>query len=127
MRQTLLLAYLLIAIAAWGQSGKAVRGYVPANGFVPDETTAIKVAEAVLIPVYGAQQIADEQPFRAELRGDIWTVSGTIPCNKPATNPTPPVTPAPGIKRKDLYCEGGAALVRISKSDGKVLFMIHSK
>ncbi len=28
-------------------------GYKPAQGFVPNETTAIKVAEAIWLPIYG--------------------------------------------------------------------------
>jgi len=28
-------------------------GVVPKNGFVPDEKTAIAIAEAILIPIYG--------------------------------------------------------------------------
>jgi hypothetical protein len=38
---------LLIVTLARGQ------GYRPKEGYVPDSTTAVKIAEAVLVPVYG--------------------------------------------------------------------------
>ncbi len=40
--------------------------YVPKDGFVPDEETAIKIAEAVWHPIYGTN-LNDEHPFRAQL------------------------------------------------------------
>jgi len=60
--------------AAFGQ------GHTPSNGFVPDNATAVKVAEAVLIPVYGAKQIESERPFTATLKKGVWTVAGTLRC-----------------------------------------------
>ena len=38
------------------------RGFqkTPVNGYVPDPTTAVRIAEAVLIPICGAKQIAYE-------------------------------------------------------------------
>jgi hypothetical protein len=50
----------------------------PLEGFVPDENTAIKVAETVWIPVFG-NDIYRHQPFKAELiNGKYWKVYGTI-------------------------------------------------
>jgi hypothetical protein len=37
--------------------------YAPKDGFVPDAKTAVKIAEAVLIPVYGENKIESERPF----------------------------------------------------------------
>jgi hypothetical protein len=34
------------------------------SGFVPDATTATKIAEAVLVPLNGQKKIASERPFR---------------------------------------------------------------
>ncbi len=45
------------------------KSVVPKDGFVPTATVAVAIAEAVLIPVYGRQQIASERPFKAELSG----------------------------------------------------------
>jgi hypothetical protein len=80
--------------------------YIPADGFVPDSKTAIGVGEAVLIPVYGEDRIRSEEPFSADLNGDVWFVHGTLP--KP-------------------HNEGGVAQVSISKSKGCILPMIHGK
>ena len=88
-------------------------GYVPKDGFVPDSKTAMAVAEAVLKPVYGEAQIISERPFGAKLEADVWTVSGTLHCE--------------GEKDPNISCKGGVAVVRISKSDAKVLSMTHGK
>ena len=78
---------------------------VPKDGFVPDEGTAIKIAEAVLLPIYGAEQISKEKPFVAKLKNGVWLVSGTLP--------------------RDWL--GGVAMVEISKADGKILRVTHGK
>jgi len=89
---------------------KAAKGYVPPDGFIPTSQTAIAVAEAVLIPVYGKNQIESERPFKAVLDGNAWVVTGSVPCHNPP----------PGAE-----CPGGAAEIRISKRTGRVLFMTH--
>jgi hypothetical protein len=78
--------------------------YKPKNGYVPNSETAIKIAEAVLIPVYGEKMIVSEHPFTAVLNGDVWKVEGTLHC---------------------AHCPGGSAEVKISKSTGQILHMIH--
>jgi hypothetical protein len=57
----------------------------PAGGYVPDATTAVRIAEAVLMPIYGAKQIGYEKPFDATLDGDVWTVNGTLHCKNNGT------------------------------------------
>jgi hypothetical protein len=101
-----LLSFLLILEVAMGQPKSA--GFIPKNGFVPDEATAVAVAEAVLIPVYGKDTILSERPFKAVLRGEKWTVTGSVPCNSPG-----------------LPCPGGEAVVWVSKKTGQILFMTH--
>jgi hypothetical protein len=49
-------------------------GYTASNGYVPDAATAVKIAEAVLVLVYGEQKIVSERPFTATLKGNFWTV-----------------------------------------------------
>jgi NTF2 fold immunity protein len=89
-------------------------GYKPPSGFVPNSSTAVKIAEAVLIPVYGEQQITSERPFGANLKDDVWVVEGTLHC--------------PGAQTVSaVSCDGGVATVRISKLDGRILFMWHGK
>jgi hypothetical protein len=86
----------------------------PKKGYVPDAATAVKIAEAVLSPIFGEKQIENERPFRATLRDDVWTVGGSLHCSD-------------GKGGTTTMCEGGAAQIRISKTDGRVLFVIHYK
>ena len=85
-------------------------GFVPKEGFVPNGDVAKAIAEAVLSPVYGTEAIISERPFHVKLDGDIWIVSGSVPCVDPPAGAT---------------CPGGAAEVRISKKTGQILYMIH--
>jgi hypothetical protein len=77
--------------------------YRPKNGFVPDEKTAIRIAEAVLTSIYGEKQIKSEEPFSAKLHNGVWTVEGTI---------------AEGV-------EGGVAIIKISKAHGTIISVTH--
>lgn len=102
----------LAAVVQTASAGveKTAKGYVPPDGFIPTAQTAIAVAEAVLIPVYAKDQIESESPFNAVLDGNVWVVTGSVPCHNP-----PP----------RAECPGGAAEIRISKRTGQVLFMAH--
>jgi hypothetical protein len=80
----------------------------PKDGFVPNAETAMKIAEAVLIPVYGERKISEERPFKSTRQGDMWRVTGTLNCGAP-------------------NCAGGTAVVRISKATGEILFVGHCK
>jgi hypothetical protein len=84
---------------------------IPKEGFVPTADVAITIAEAVLVPVYGKDVIHSERPFHAALKGDLWIVSGTVPCE--------------GAPR-GAVCPGGNAEVRISKKTGRIVYMMHS-
>src|SRR5437899_158678 len=84
------------------------QGYVPTQGFVPDSATAVRIAVAVWMPIYGERQIMSEQPFVATLKDSVWTVSGSLP--------QPPAGAA---------VAGGTAVVRIAKRDGRILFVQH--
>ena len=78
---------------------------IPTDGVVPDKETAVRIAEAVLIPIYGRQQIESERPFNATLIEGIWIVEGTLP----------------------KLMLGGVAQVEISKHDGRILRITHGK
>ncbi len=78
---------------------------VPKAGFVPDQATAIRIAEAVWIPIYGEVQIASEKPFVAELKGDVWVVTGTLQAD----------------------VDGGVAIAEIAKRDGRIIRVSHGK
>jgi hypothetical protein len=83
--------------------------WVPDKGFVPDELTAIVIAEAVWIPIYGEKAIAAERPFRAKLEDGVWLVTGSLDCPS------------------GTLCVGGTALARISRRDGTVLQVTHTQ
>lgn len=89
-------------------------GYVPKQGYVPNSTTAVKIAEAVLVPVYGEAKVASERPFTATLKAGVWTVQGTLRCPD-------------GKGGTTTECVGGVAVVKLSKADARILFMIHYK
>ena len=71
---TFALFFSCIAVA-----GEQAHSYVPPNGAVPDGETAVAIAEAILIPIYGRDQILSERPFRAILKNEIWAVEGSLP------------------------------------------------
>lgn len=84
------------------------RGARPEAGFVPDQATAVRIAEAVWIPIYG-EGIVEQRPYRASLVDGVWRVAGTLHC------------PGGGI------CTGGTAYAEISRDDGRILFVIHGQ
>jgi NTF2 fold immunity protein len=104
-------AIVLCAVLFASAFGK---GYKPELGYVPDSKTAVRIAEAVLIPVYGEKQVESEKPFAAKLRNEVWTVAGTLRCPD-------------GNGGSTTMCDGGVAEVQISKADGRILFMTHYK
>ena len=79
--------------------------YQPPNGFVPDKATAVRIAEAVLTPIYGEEHIKSERPFHAVLSGDTWNVSGTLPQG----------------------WDGGTAVISIDRRDGRISNVTHYK
>ena len=85
---------------------KGAKSIHPKNGFVPDEATAIKIADAAAVAQYGESIISKERPFRTRLYGDTWIVKGTL-------HP-------PGAL-------GGTAVIKVSKIDGRILFMTHEE
>ena len=90
------------------------QGYKPPQGYVPDSATAVQIAEAVLIPVYGKKQIESEKPLTAKLEKDVWTVSGTLRCPD-------------GKGGITTQCAGGTVVVQISKIDARIISMTHYK
>jgi len=90
------------------------QSHAPKDGFVPNSTTAVIIAEAVLVPVYGKKKVESERPFKATLEDSIWTVDGTLHCSD-------------GKGGVTTDCVGGTAEVKLSKVDGRILKMIHYK
>ena len=103
-------AMVLILCCSVSRSVGQARGLPPTaikNGVVPDAKTAIKIADAVLVPIYGEDQIASERPFRAELVDGRWLITGTL--------------------HGGTFVFGGVAHVKISKSTGQIEELWHSK
>ncbi|MFD2162276.1 YbbC/YhhH family protein [Paradesertivirga mongoliensis] len=74
------------------------------DDYVPNEETAIKIAEAVWLPIYG-KKIYKNEPFEATLMNDsVWVVMGTLKEQK-----------------------GGVPYIEIRKKDCKILKVIHGK
>ena len=92
-----------LSIAFSAQEKK--HNYLPANGYVPDAKTAIKIAVAVWSPIYGEKQIQNKKPYKARLNKDIWIVDGSLPKGSP----------------------GGVPEAEISKQDGRIIRISHGK
>ena len=110
-KKLMLVTLILITSAIFGTSFKKPvddrknqSGYIPKVGFVPNETTAIKIAEAVWLPIYG-ENIYKKKPYKTKLINGIWIVEGSLPLNR----------------------EGGVPYIEIQKKDGKILKVMHGK
>jgi hypothetical protein len=77
----------------------------PKDGFVPNEQTAIQIAVAVWVPIYGKENIERQRPYKAWLKDGIWHVTGNLPQNT----------------------VGGVATAEIQKSDAKIVRISHGK
>jgi len=123
MSSRVLLSVTLVGLGAWSQGNpkrpgeqeewneayhlaRVARPDRPTDGFVPTAEIAIRVGEVVASALYGETTATRERPFRARLRGDVWTIMGT---------PNPP----------GAY--GGVAIIQISKNDGRILFAHHTQ
>ena len=90
---------------ATGSLGKLNLVPLP-EGYVPNARTAVAIAEAVWLPIFG-MDIYDDWPFVAELVDDsIWVVKTT------SKNPPP-----------GMVQVGGGFVLMLSKRDGRVLFV----
>ena len=111
MKRTIFFIVLIMLISALSVSVSVAQkhSYKPKEGYVPDAETAIKIAEAVLIPIYGEKVINGEKPLKAELKDGIWIITGTLHCPE------------------GHRCLGGVAEIEISKDDGRVLRVTHGE
>lgn len=78
--------------------------FVPEQGYVPDAKTAIKIAEAIWLPIYG-ERIYKKKPFVAKLQGETWVVQGNLPSQM----------------------LGGVPIAEISKKTGEILRVSHGQ
>ena len=114
-------ALIVVASTAIGASALVValpilayaqENYLPPSGYVPDAATAIAIARAVLIPIYGEKTIRSEEPLVATRDGSAWLVNGTLPCQR---------------EYEHTPCLGGTAFVKLSAEDGQIMFVTHGK
>ena len=74
---------------------------VRAQPYVPDESTAIAIAEAVLWPIFGVQLVEQIKPFTATRDGNVWRVISE---------------PKLGV-----FASGGAVIVLIDRETGAII------
>jgi hypothetical protein len=98
LRLVRILVPLLLFSIAETISG-ASKPSLPANGVVPNERTAVRIAEAAFEPVFGTEEVARYIPYHAQLKEEVWTIYGTL---------------KPGSR-------GGTPMMTIRKQDAKVL------
>ena len=85
------------------EAGK--HNYKPQQGYIPDEKTAISIAVAVWIPIYGKEQIEKEKPYTAVLKNGVWYIAGSLPEG----------------------WLGGVAEAEIAKDDGRIIRISHGQ
>lgn len=103
---TLLVSLIMLGYACnVAKANKQNNNNVDTVNYVPNEETAIKIAEAIWLPIYG-EKIYNQKPYIVSLVNDsIWVVTGTLAENK----------------------RGGVAYIEIQKKDCKILKVIHGK
>lgn len=87
---------MTLAVAADKQPAKLK--LKPKGGYVSDETTATRIAQAVWAPLFG-DSVAMQKPFRVTLQGNVWIVIGSTP----------------------EWMHTGFPVAEISKDDGRVI------
>lgn len=87
-----------------------MKSYVPAEGFIPTADIAVKIAECVLLEIYGKESIEKEKPFSVNLVNGIWVIEGHIPN---------------GNDSALTFC--GQSYVEIRKSNGEIIKLLHTK
>ena len=80
------------------------------EGFIPTADIAVKIAECVLLEIYGKESIEKEKPFSVNLVNGIWVIEGHIPN---------------GNDSALTFC--GQSYVEIRKSNGEIIKLLHTK
>jgi NTF2 fold immunity protein len=99
--QNFLFAGLFLAGSAFGADARIE----PSDGMLPDGETAVVIAVAIFKPIFGAEKIESQRPFHADLNGEVWHVYGSLP----------------------VGWLGGVAEAELSRKDGRVIRVWHSK
>jgi hypothetical protein len=80
----------------------------PKDGYITTPEMAAKIAEIILIQIYGKEQIEKEKPFSVNLENNIWIVEGYW-------------------DKEDYNTFGGVAYMELSKQTGEILKVVHTK
>jgi hypothetical protein len=99
--RSLLASVSLLMILGVPATGQELDARAAANGAVPDEVTALRIAEAVLVGAYGEHAVAQQQPLTANLFQEIWWINGTL----------------------SAHSFGRKMHIEISKRDGRILVL----
>ncbi len=60
------------------ETAENIRIPLPKEGLVPDQETAIKIAEVVLFRLYGKESIIDQRPYRVKEEDSVWWIAGSM-------------------------------------------------
>lgn len=99
--RTLAVSLMFIAVS----HGATSKSPLPSQGIIPDEATAVRVAEAVFPPIFGHEEVNKYLPYHAHLNNGVWEVYGTLKEGS----------------------RGGTPQMTIQKKDGKVIEVWHSQ
>jgi hypothetical protein len=84
---------------------KVNKNNMHSKDYVPNKETALRIAEAIWLPIYG-DNIYNQKPYIVTLvDSSIWIVKGTLPENM----------------------RGGVAYIEIQKSNCKILKVTHGR
>ncbi|MFV0537571.1 MAG: YbbC/YhhH family protein [Dysgonomonas sp.] len=86
-------------------SDSSLHNVVGTRVLIDKEESAIKIAEAILFPIYTEKNITRQRPYETYLINNYWVINGTLP---------------KGYK-------GGIFLIILDARDGKVIRITHDK
>src|ERR1039458_879897 len=79
MKALFFLTASLVLTVGLTLAAETEHNFKPKAGYVPDEKTAIAIAVAVWVPIYGEEQIERESLFNAFLKDGVWHVAEPLP------------------------------------------------
>jgi hypothetical protein len=82
-------------------------GIIPDGGFVPDKSTALKIAKAVWLPIYGKRKLMWTK-YQVKLENNIWYIES--------------------LNMIHLFfgISGGGPFIKIDKNTGEILDVSHT-
>ncbi|PYL75094.1 MAG: hypothetical protein DMF27_12960 [Verrucomicrobia bacterium] len=103
-------AFLTVLLAVFSANAQVKDPWTQPHALVPDKETAIKIAEAVLFPIYGEGRISGERPYKVTLTDGFWRVTGSLP---------------PTLPGEVMF--GGTFYITISQWDARVIEIGHEE